>query len=477
MAAQASRVKFGAIALALQLLFIILFGVFAKYDSEADTALWGNATGELKEANPSAVNTLVPNYPMFQDVHVMMFVGFGFLMTFLKWYGFSSVGLNMFISALVIQWSLLINGFFHLKNFKFTIDIQGCLSADFACAAVLISFGALLGRISPLQCLVLAMLEIPIFIANEYVGLYKFKAVDMGGSMFVHVFGAYFGIAASKTIMSRGDGKNNNDHSKYNSDLFAMIGTIFLWLYWPSFNAGLATGDEKHRAVINTYLSLAACTVVAFAVSTMFEKGKLEMSHIQNATLAGGVAVGTVSDMMIRPYGALIIGCLAGLLSVVGYAVIAKKLRAANILDTCGVNNLHGMPGLLAGLLGIVYAATATFDVYGNGLYQVFPARAPAGEFSYTVMEGVQTTSDGLGRSAGGQAAFQAAALGLTLVCAIVGGLLTGFILRLPVFDNVATEDFFLDNKFWHVPADYDAKPFKGEDAVPLNEKEADEHV
>ena len=33
-------------------------------------------------------------YPMFQDVHVMIFVGFGFLMTFLKKYGYGSIGYN-----------------------------------------------------------------------------------------------------------------------------------------------------------------------------------------------------------------------------------------------------------------------------------------------------------------------------------------------------------------------------------------------
>jgi ammonium transporter Rh len=32
---------------------------------------------------------------------------------------------------------------------------------------------------------------------NEAIGFLSFKATDMGGSMFVHTFGAYFGVAAS----------------------------------------------------------------------------------------------------------------------------------------------------------------------------------------------------------------------------------------------------------------------------------------
>ena len=49
---------------------------------------------------------------MFQDVHVMMLIGFGFLMTFLKRHGFGSVGFNFLLTVYVIQWALLVNGWF-----------------------------------------------------------------------------------------------------------------------------------------------------------------------------------------------------------------------------------------------------------------------------------------------------------------------------------------------------------------------------
>ena len=62
---------------------------------------------------------------MFQDVHVMIFVGFGFLMTFLRKYGYGSVGYNFFISALAIQWYLIISGCLeHRGQSGFDINIK-----------------------------------------------------------------------------------------------------------------------------------------------------------------------------------------------------------------------------------------------------------------------------------------------------------------------------------------------------------------
>jgi ammonia channel protein AmtB len=57
------------------------------------------------------------------------------------------------------------------------------------------------------------------------------------------------------------------------------VGTVFLWMYWPSFNSVLVTpAVDQQRAVINTYLSLVACCVTTFAVSALINKDrKLDM--------------------------------------------------------------------------------------------------------------------------------------------------------------------------------------------------------
>uniref|UniRef100_A0AAY5KJ45 Ammonium transporter Rh type A n=1 Tax=Esox lucius TaxID=8010 RepID=A0AAY5KJ45_ESOLU len=161
------RLKFPILALTLEIITIILFSVFVvyddgeKHDGHGDH---GNSNSSHKEAKDPM--TL---YPMFQDVHVMIFIGFGFLMTFLKRYGFSSVGLNLLLAAFALQWGLLMQGLWHLDaDGKIRVDVFKMINADFSTATVLISFGAVLGKTSPVQLLIMTILEITIF-ANRRI--------------------------------------------------------------------------------------------------------------------------------------------------------------------------------------------------------------------------------------------------------------------------------------------------------------------
>ncbi|KAK4287949.1 hypothetical protein Pmani_038997, partial [Petrolisthes manimaculis] len=411
-------------------------------------------------------------YPMFQDVHVMIFIGFGFLMMFLKRYGLSAVGLNFMLAALSLQWALLINGFFHLKKGAILINLNALLGADFTAAAVLISFGALIGKTTPTQLIILIMIEIPLFAINEVIGRSVFGAIDMGDSMFVHAFGAYYGLAAS-LMLYRQDASTPKEGSSYTSDLFAMLGTVFLWLYWPSFNAAAAPGDDQHRAIINTYISLVACCVTTFALSSILQKEKkFDMVHIQNSTLAGGVAIGTAADLMVQPWGALLIGILAGTVSVLGYMYLTPFLCARlRIHDTCGVHNLHGIPGVLAGIIGCVCAAMATEHTYGPSLYKIFPARAPPEGPKLDALRelfGSEGLEAGQGITAGTQASYQILALLVTMGISVAGGLVTGLVLRLPIFNLLKTDELYEDAKYWLMEEGEDEEGRDGSVSLPM---------
>ena len=53
--------------------------------------------------------------------------------------------------------------------------------------------------------------------------IHEMKAYDVGESMYVHVFGAFFGLAVAKVLHHR-EIESKDESSNYHSDLFAMIG-------------------------------------------------------------------------------------------------------------------------------------------------------------------------------------------------------------------------------------------------------------
>lgn len=196
------------------------------------------------------------------------------------------------VASFCIQWGILCVGFFHCVfedhwN-KLKLDITYLIEGDFAAGAVLISYGAVLGKVNSLQLLIMATFEVFFYALNVGLGQKEFHAVDMGGSMYVHTFGAMFGIGVAwtlgpKNIVEKIE-KVGALGANYNSEMFGAIGTIFLWMFWPSFNGCLATGNSQHRVVINTVLAIASSCIGSFMISGMLNEGLYKMEDAMNAS-------------------------------------------------------------------------------------------------------------------------------------------------------------------------------------------------
>lgn len=76
-------------------------------------------------------------------------------------------------------------------------------------------------------------------------------------------------------------------------------------------------GQRQFLCVMNTILALLGSAISTFASSSAFS-GKFNMVHIQNATVAGGVAIGSAANLNFTPAGAVGVGVLAGVLSTAG---------------------------------------------------------------------------------------------------------------------------------------------------------------
>jgi ammonium transporter Rh len=122
---------------------------------------------------------------------------------------------------------------------KINLNLMDAIQADFGSAAVLISFGAILGKVNLLQLFVMATIEIFVYCLNEAILTGIYRVNDNGGSMIIHTFGAYFGLSVA--LFYRGkdaiEDKKKLGNGNYLSNLVAMVGTLFLFAYWPSFNA------------------------------------------------------------------------------------------------------------------------------------------------------------------------------------------------------------------------------------------------
>ncbi|CAB1353921.1 unnamed protein product [Coregonus sp. 'balchen'] len=451
------RVRLPVLVLLMEVVFLGLFAGFVTYDDNA------NAKFQNNETNPMD-NSLYRDYPFFADVQVMIFIGFGCLLAFLRLYGFSGMVFNFLTATFTIQWAILIQGYFQFySDGKIHLGVINLLNAEFACAVVLISFGAVLGKTSPVQLLVMALLEVPIFAVTEWAVLKYLKINDAGGSILIHLFACYFGLGVTFVLYrpSLNDG-HVNEITSYQSDILSVMGTLFLWVFWPSFNSALTLkGDDQHRAVLHTFIGLSSSTMTAFALSAVFNKrGKLTMADIQNVTLAGGVTVGASVDMMISPAAAYALGIMGCTACFMGYRYLTPFLaRRFRIQDQCGIHNLHGLTGLISCMAGICAILMANEETYGPSMYQIFAHCAPM-EGDPKLLELQQLIpglTPGLGRTTKEQALYQVAAIFSTIGAAAVGGVLTGFALKLPCLSSPSDEFCFDDKLFFDVPSDFDS--------------------
>jgi len=392
---------------------------------------------------------------MFIGVFIMMLVGFGYLMTFMKWYGLGAVGFVLLVTAMCIQWDLFTQSLFEqlayrsydVANYKWHwvyINIYSLLDTLYCASAVLISFGAVIGKITPFQLVLMAIIEVPLHSINYKILMTRnMKLCDVGGTYTDHMFGAYFGLAVAWVL---GKPKTEPEFGTV-PDVFSLIGTIFLWIYWPSFVIGAAPADsdQQHRGMVNTIISLAGSTVCAFWATLVFSKQKkFRPVDIQNATLAGGVAIGCTANLTMSAFGGLMIGCTAGLVSTLGYNYIQPWLEEyCGLHDTCGIHNLHAMPSIIGGLASVILAGYKTY-------------------------KGLDHDSAIYGESYQEQWWRQWVAIIYCVGFAIINGLITGYILRYleptDTFGKSSSsecsvdfhEKAFHDEQWWAVAGDYD---------------------
>jgi ammonium transporter Rh len=348
----------------------------------------------------ASINSILEVEQYGRAIHIMamLLIGFGFLMVFVKNYGLSALTATFLLVSTAIPTYMAFKG---LGIFEEKGEIEQFVLAEFSAASLLIAAGAVLGRIKMYQYIVLALLFIPFYMFNELVvvdDIFGFvgKVADTGGSIVIHAFGAIFGVSAAISLTTKKH-RETPVEADHTSDRFSLLGSMILWVFWPSFCGALVPSEAIPYTVVNVFLALCGSTLATYIASVTI-RGKINAADIANAALAGGVAIGSTCDFATHGE-AMIIGIVAGAVSTIGFAIIQKhEEKLFRIIDTCGVSNLHGIPGLLGGLAAIL------------------------------VVDGIN-------------AGDQLKGILVTVVLAIAGGLITGKIVSLFGFHKEAYED------------------------------------
>ncbi|NXU07141.1 RHBG protein, partial [Buphagus erythrorhynchus] len=416
---------------------LLFFALFVTYDEPSAQA----------EDTNLVANQVYSTFPFFQDIQVMLVVGLGLLLTFLPRYGFSALTHNFLLLNFSMQWALVLQGLLqHFHHGQIHLDLHKLLISEFAAVTVLISVGAILGRASPCQLLVMATCEIPIYLASEWVIVTCLGVLDVGGTITIHVFSCYFGLGVSKALFRAAQQPlHPKETPTPSSDLMSLVGTLILWVFWPSFVAVLCQpGDAQHRAILNTLLAMSAGAITTVVASSLLERdGKLSLGHLQNGSLAGGVAIGVVADTAMPPVAALALGSLSAVVCVLGFRFLTPLLgRKLRLLDQCGIHNLHGLPGILGAAASILAVLLAPKDTAGSQPSQLSPAGGNASE----VVEAQWGD-----RGVGGQALCQAAGLAVAAGASLLAGLLTGAALRLPCLARPPERLCFDDSLYFKI--------------------------
>jgi ammonium transporter Rh len=363
------------------------------------------------EEPAGAVNEarLVAQYNYSIHILAMLVVGFGFLMVFVRRYGFGATTGTYLVVATGLPLYMFVRSNGMVGHTIQAHSVETLMLAEFSVATALIAMGAVLGRLRVFQYALLTLVLVPFYALNEYLVLDNGSGLtkgfqDSAGSIVIHAFGAYFGLAAS-LVLTTAEQRSQPIESDPTSDRFGMLGSMVLWLFWPSFATAIVPFEQMPQTIVNTILALSGATLATYFLSTKFHHGKASMVDIANASLAGGVSIGSTCNL-VSPTGAFFIGLLAGALSTIGFVFIQPRLESKmKLVDTCGVHNLHGMPGLFGGLCAIA----------------VIPSVVGA----------------------------QLVGIAMTLVIAVIGGVIAGMVIRATGTTEQAYED---SREFSHVP-------------------------
>jgi Amt family ammonium transporter len=184
---------------------------------------------------------------------------------------------------------------------------------------------------------------------------------DFAGSTVVHTIGGMIALAGAIVLgprLGRKFVRDGGGPMPGHNMLIASVGAVILWFGWYGFNPGstLSAMDIQGIARVSTNTTLAACSGGLAALFFVYPRSKKwDCGMTLNGLLAGLVAI-TCPCYWVSPFGAIMIGLVAGVFVVLG----TDFLEWLRIDDPCGAWPVHGLCGIW-GTLSLGLFATGQF--------------------------------------------------------------------------------------------------------------------
>ena len=210
--------------------------------------------------------------------------------------------------------------------------------------------------------------------------LYQMGFHDFAGSTCVHMVGGAIACLGAWMLGPRIGKYDKEGHARaipgHNLTACA-LGVFILWFCWFGFNGastvamdGPEAAETASLAFFNTNLAAAVATF-AVMVFTWVRYGKPDVSMTLNGALAGLVAITAPCDC-VSPFGAFVIGLVAGILVVLSVEFFDN---VAKIDDPVGAVSVHGANGIF-GTIAVGLFSTGADGVgkglfYGGGFHQL----------------------------------------------------------------------------------------------------------
>jgi ammonium transporter, Amt family len=201
---------------------------------------------------------------------------------------------------------------------------------------------------------------------------------DFAGSTIVHTIGGTIALAGAIVLgprIGRTFKRDGGGPMPAHNMLIAAVGAIILWFGWYGFNPGstLSAMDYLGVARVATNTTLAACAGGLLAMFYVYPRArKWDCGMCLNGLLAGLVAI-TCPCYWVSPFGAIMIGAVAGVVVVWG----TDLLEWLRVDDPCGAWPVHGLAGM--------------WGTYSLGLFATgqFGAPTPTGADTSSVVKGL----------------------------------------------------------------------------------------